>query len=406
MNYNSIGVPILDELLGGGISPSSTILIEAGTSTIDDSRQIVNTFVKLNAENGQPCVYITTDATDQEIQKELNVKSNKLYIFDLFSAIAGVESAFDSTRMVKFPKNVDDVNISFQKLETELKDKHQEDVIWAYSNLSTTILDLGEQNTIYFLRKLIARIKLNGQVLLAIINNSIYESVVKIIGHLFTHVIRLEAKEHGGVVRKYLKVIKSPSETAKFDIYPYQMENKKIYIRSLISEDFEVFKQSMYLDENGMLSILGVPYGIFSIDYIRELYEQSIKVDPKKTWEIYYNAGKYLGLNYAEVLESQANLQGIELIDSFIMLLKIRGYGILTTTELDFEKGSGKMASPKLIKSSTMINTTTYPVDAEIAGAIAGIFEHLLKKEVICEETMCVAKGDPFCEFTFKSKQG
>ena len=91
MNYNSIGVPILDELLGGGISPSSTILIEAGTSTIDDSRQIVNTFVKLNAENGQPCVYITTDATDQEIQKELNVKSNKLYIFDLFSAIAGVE---------------------------------------------------------------------------------------------------------------------------------------------------------------------------------------------------------------------------------------------------------------------------------------------------------------------------
>ena len=121
----------------------------------------------------------------------------------------------------------------------------------------------------------------------------------------------------------------------------------------------------------------------------------------EKAWETFYNAGKYLGLNYARVLESQANLKGIELIDSFMMILKIRGYGILTTTELNFENGTGKMASPKLMKSSLMVNSSKNPVDAEMAGAIAGVFEHVFKRSVTCEETMCVAKGDPFCEFSF-----
>lgn len=42
------------------------------------------------------------------------------------------------------------------------------------------------------------------------------------------------------------------------------------------------------------------------------------------------------------------------------------------------------------------------PVDYWISGCLAGIIESLIKKQVLCLETSCVASGNTFCEFMIK----
>jgi len=40
-----------------------------------------------------------------------------------------------------------------------------------------------------------------------------------------------------------------------------------------------------------------------------------------------------------------------------------------------------------------------FPVDAHMAGACAGLMQALTDRKLVCIETKCIAKGDPFCLF-------
>jgi len=77
------------------------------------------------------------------------------------------------------------------------------------------------------------------------------------------------------------------------------------------------------------------------------------------------------------------------------------GWGVIEGVNVDVERGYAKLR----IYQSFECELGRYkgkPQSQFYRGAIAGIFAHFFGRDVKVEETKCIAKGDPYCEFEIK----
>ncbi|MEM3465870.1 MAG: V4R domain-containing protein [Candidatus Jordarchaeales archaeon] len=112
-----------------------------------------------------------------------------------------------------------------------------------------------------------------------------------------------------------------------------------------------------------------------------------------------FNIGYQTYSDYADIVGSEKTEAIVELAKTF---LRTMGWGIVDIVEMDLERG---IAQVRVYESfECEIGRGSEAAYGHFSrGLVAGFFTRLFDREVKAVETMCIAKGDPFCEFTIRA---
>lgn len=112
-----------------------------------------------------------------------------------------------------------------------------------------------------------------------------------------------------------------------------------------------------------------------------------------------FHVGSELYEHYAKIAKSSKVEDLIEVAKATNMTL---GWGIVNNVSINVENGYAKLRIYQNFECELGGNEGK-PYSQFYRGAIAGIFTRFFGKDVKVEETKCIAKGDPYCEFEVKS---
>ena len=166
-----------------------------------------------------------------------------------------------------------------------------------------------------------------------------------------------------------------------------------------LSQDLVKIKDELIIDRDGALTLFGsrvllIPKGtlLHIIDATEDI------VGAEKAKEVLYHAGERMALQFCQILTSKYKLRGMSIIRAYAQIVGTRGWGITEIVEIDLEKGYMK-ARVKNPLIGSRDSKDAIVKDFISAGVFAGMLEFVTKKKLTCEETMCIAKGDAYCEF-------
>lgn len=102
---------------------------------------------------------------------------------------------------------------------------------------------------------------------------------------------------------------------------------------------------------------------------------------------------------YVEIANSEKPEDLIEVAKAINMTF---GWGIIDKVNIDQRKGAAKLRIYQNFECE-LGKPNGKPYSQFYRGAIAGLFTKFFGKDVKVQETKCIAKGDPYCEFTIKT---
>ncbi|MBX5321644.1 MAG: hypothetical protein QHH12_03135 [Candidatus Bathyarchaeota archaeon] len=172
---------------------------------------------------------------------------------------------------------------------------------------------------------------------------------------------------------KSAKIIKPCGNSVIFDNYffPLTVANERavIFRKSVYEALFTGVREKFGSAGEAMLYYQG-----FSIGF--EIYEQ-----------------------YVKIAKSERIEDLIEVAKAINMTL---GWGIADDVNIDVKKGHAKLRIYQSFECE-LGKDEEKPYSQFYRGAIAGIFTRFFGKDVKVEETKCIAKGDPYCEFEVRA---
>jgi predicted hydrocarbon binding protein len=106
-----------------------------------------------------------------------------------------------------------------------------------------------------------------------------------------------------------------------------------------------------------------------------------------------------------EVYNEYVKAAGSENLEDLIEVAKAvnmtLGWGIIDDVKINAKKGTAQLRIHQSFECE-LGKGSEKPYSQFYRGAIAGLFTRFFGKEVKVNETKCIAKGDPYCEFTVK----
>jgi predicted hydrocarbon binding protein len=156
-----------------------------------------------------------------------------------------------------------------------------------------------------------------------------------------------------------------------------------------------ILERTEYYDDEGEWEIAGSDWVLMSGSTLRRWAEVTEQILGSSAKGIMYVTGKYAGEQFAEMLLKKG-LKDEELKCALEVFLTNGGWGKVRA-RLNFRKQIAVVR----IRNSVLTRETKAkePVCHFISGFIAGALTIIFSKKSECVETMCKAKGDPFCEF-------
>lgn len=119
--------------------------------------------------------------------------------------------------------------------------------------------------------------------------------------------------------------------------------------------------------------------------------------------EILWLQGREIGENLVEYFEKYYDAKSIEeklaLFEIYSFSL---GWGIVSFDHVDKERKEAKIRIYNSFECS-LLSGSKQPESQLFRGILSGFFSKLFYAEVVAVEKECIAKGDPYCSFTFRS---
>lgn len=157
-----------------------------------------------------------------------------------------------------------------------------------------------------------------------------------------------------------------------------------------------------FASEKGALSYKGVRYFLIRPETVMDLQKSMEKELGKKSGEILYQSGflggSLSGKKYREVF-------GFSLEETIRFMIKMGreiGWGYFDLDELDVKE---RFFVIRLNNSpfAQAYGPSDHPVCHMIRGVFGGLGQGIFQAPVVAEETLCEARGDPFCRFSIRS---
>ena len=152
---------------------------------------------------------------------------------------------------------------------------------------------------------------------------------------------------------------------------------------------------------------------IFSADSIGRLLWEIIDVGGLRMAQVFLRRfGEAAGRDDARLLKHEFNPDtDLDWIAMGPTIHTWEGIVKATPTALEYDRATGKMFMQGTWENSffaqqyvRLFGPSTEPVCWMLSGYATGYASEFLGSDVLCKETMCVAQGDPHCQFTIKPK--
>jgi len=155
-----------------------------------------------------------------------------------------------------------------------------------------------------------------------------------------------------------------------------------------------LFARQVNIDK-GEFKLLDKNFSLLSAKNLTVLRDSLAKTDKI---ELFYELGKDLSKDIIELFNKFGGKKE-EAIKFWLNMLSISGFGNVEIVETNPEKGAIVNCNNSSIAVSYLKNNKKGKVDELMAGIIAGFFEFVFEKDVLCTEETCIANGDRQCQF-------
>ena len=173
-----------------------------------------------------------------------------------------------------------------------------------------------------------------------------------------------------------------------------------------IDEVFQNLKDKLEVDEAGRLllvsDVMRVPMILTTRDHITQIQKTCERILGKERMvEVMYQSGFESGYDFATAIASMSELKGVQILEEYMRLASVRGWGRFKKILTDVEAGVFT------IQIQSSIVEEFPPGEGRVchiwrglfAGVVQAVLESLEKTgDLRSEETMCLADGDSHCE--------
>ncbi len=191
------GIKKLDELLGGGLPPKSTILLigppGSGKSTFCQQ------FIYVGLKNTEPAFYITLDASPEDVSKNMQefkwditpfMKQKKMYFLDAYSWKIGGGKETESVRVINGGLDINNINMTLADILEKINANSKRGI---FDSVSTLLLYTPQELVVRFIPILVAKAKnLNSTQILVLEEGVHEEKLVNTLSYMVDGVIKMK----------------------------------------------------------------------------------------------------------------------------------------------------------------------------------------------------------------------
>ncbi|NVM03339.1 MAG: hypothetical protein HWN67_13445 [Candidatus Helarchaeota archaeon] len=410
-NAEKFGLKTLDALLGGGISPGSSILIVSdhqatkkqffsshfATEILSPSSQYEDSHV-FNVVYSYPVHQVFVFFTDPIIKKAIEDRK-----FTLINCYGITQSPEEFKRYsITHLDNPNDVNKLRYLIGTIREEKCGEgcSTRWIFDDITNMVISIGsEDRVLQFLREMFYILKTYGDLGLFYVDSTAHSpKFVSSLENMVETVINLSVKDVSSVFIPHLRCVKNRffgEELISYEV-PYTVQKGKIVMQSDIFDNFESTKKNLIIQPGGTIELFGSDYIITTKQGLiknTKAYYDSVNYDTyrKVSFDNGIEMGKSIYQNFVNKLHTNSETA----LNDLTKLFNSLGMGTLSTEKLDLKKGVAILHGHGLFHWKGAVR----PIHSELGGVFAGVNEMITGEPWEFIETRCNATGDDFCEF-------
>ncbi|HZY47259.1 MAG TPA: RAD55 family ATPase, partial [Candidatus Bathyarchaeia archaeon] len=223
-NTQTIGFEHLDEMMGGPLPRSSSVLVlgDPGSGKTILSHE----FLHDELEGGRPCALISYDAFPEDVQARMrefgwdivsDLRKGRLKIIDCYSGLAG-----QGEGVLRDPSDLTELNIQVTSFITKAKNAP---VTIVLDSLTPIFNGVDAKQAISFLQTVSAKVKRTGGLfILTATKGAVPEDSIAKLKSIVDGVIELTLVRIGRKVVRYLSVLKMERRTIISEAFPFQID--------------------------------------------------------------------------------------------------------------------------------------------------------------------------------------
>jgi KaiC/GvpD/RAD55 family RecA-like ATPase len=239
--YSSFGVGEIDDLLGGGLIPGSSYLLEIESGT--EELAFIASFLDAGWRQQELCVVVTYDMPHQEIIKRLKqfvdagekMDSGALVIVDMFTDAKADSELSGQVFTTRNPRDFNTMRRISYELANEVPKRIQlgrfGGVRTVTYSLSSMIMNYKFEPSYKWTEAGLDLVRQSNVMTLTILNPKMFdESVVAAFEHLNDGIIVLGMEKLSDRYQRYIRVKRSPISGFVTKIVPYDIVDKRPHL--------------------------------------------------------------------------------------------------------------------------------------------------------------------------------
>ena len=153
------------------------------------------------------------------------------------------------------------------------------------------------------------------------------------------------------------------------------------------------------------MELFGIRWYILPLKYLAGLNRELLK-NVKKAKKLIYDEGHYVGELAVGQIVHKYGMKGMKAVETGLEITRFAGFGGTWKIPVLDDKGNAIMHVESNYAKEYMLRFGKQKecIDYHWAGVLAGGYQTIYNIDTICYESMCVARGDPYCEFIIKPK--
>ncbi|MHA1895222.1 MAG: ATPase domain-containing protein, partial [Candidatus Helarchaeota archaeon] len=400
------GLPDLDELLGGGVSPGSSILMVSegvGTRKREFSHHFIDECLK--KENGHVIIVdysipphnLIKSIMATQILKDIDI--SRFSIINCYGAIRG-KAEYNGYQIHDLENTNDVSKLRFIIDNIRKAIGEPTKVRWVFDDITSMTITIGqEEKVLRFLREIFHVLKDYGEEgdlgLFFIDRKSHSQKFVSGLENLCETVIHLNVKNISNELLPHLRVIKNRffGEDVINSEVPYSFYRGEVKMRTELMRNFNLLKRNLISQPDGTLELFETKYMLTPqrvfIQIFKNLYES---LDYNDYRRITYKLGRTSAEDYYKKHTDYFNVKKEDIPFLIAKQYTSLGYGNIILKKMDIENGLVVIHSKHLFKWEGVVR----PIHSVICGGIAFIAEMFSGESYEVIETRCTATGDEF----------
>jgi KaiC/GvpD/RAD55 family RecA-like ATPase len=401
----STGIEAIDRLLGGAMVRGKVYLLEADNGT--QPHGLIYPFIKeglkkneliICASNERPADEVLSNLKEYAIPVEEAIQNKQLVVLDLWSEGEATEQGII---FVGNPSDPHKVLYSFQQVHNFMNSRTpQIPVRVVLDSLSGLVMTFGFERAYRLASRVVRLLKLGTSVGLAVVVPGMHPPIVaESFEHLYDGVIRLILEEEHNRLLRFLRIVKSPTPGFEGSKVPYEVTPTGFELSVDLIEAPPMVQANLNMLTQGVLTLFDEHIMVTPASIVTTLLRNlSLSYDIESLIPVLHaSAQEALHQTIPKLLEQFVNLEPNAKIGGFAKFVSLLGLGQM---QISFDTTDEEY---NIILEHSPIGENLKELGLAIdfihSAMIANLLEAVWGHPYICEEILCVAKGDPHCEF-------